>query len=42
VTWAAWVDTKIVAAVCDRRRNHERGWKKFRPRFFWELCVKNA
>jgi hypothetical protein len=33
VTWAAWADTKIVTAVCDRRGNHERGWKKFQPRF---------
>jgi hypothetical protein len=34
-TWAAWADTKMVAAVCDRRRNHERGWEKFQPRFLF-------
>jgi hypothetical protein len=41
-TWAAWADTKIVAAVCDRREIHERGWKKFQPRFLLNYDVKNA
>jgi hypothetical protein len=35
-TWAAWADIEPSVKI------HERGWKKFLPRFLFNFNVKNA